>query len=99
MTFLFTVKSLASVAIAGYRTTVSNTLEKVTGQRLTDEHLLASLINQFEVERPCAGRASPDWDLALVLDTPHFAPVEPLAEALMWALTFKTCLLDGLSDS
>ena len=65
--------------MAGYCTTVVNTLEKVTGSHLCDEHLITSLLNQFEVERPRPTRSTPTWDLALVLHALHGPPFEPLA--------------------
>ena len=92
LTFLFKDKHFAASAIAGYQTTIVNTLEKVTGTRPTDDHL-STLLSQFEVERPQPGRSVPGWDLALVLHALHFAPFEPLAQAPLWALTFKTVFL------
>ena len=57
-THLFMVKNFAPVTIAGYRTTVINTLEKVTGSHLCNEHLVPSLLNQFEAERPWLTRST-----------------------------------------
>ena len=94
LTHLFTVKNFAPVTIAGYRTTVLNTLEKVTGSRPCDEHLITSLLNQFEVERPRPTRSTPTWDLALVLHALHGPPFEPLAQAPLWALTYKSVFPD-----
>ena len=74
LTFLFKDKHFAPSTIAGYRTTVINTLEKVTGTRPTDDHLLSSLLSQFEVERPRPDRSIPGWDLALVLHALHVHP-------------------------
>ena len=51
LTFLFKDKHFAPSTIAGYQTTVINTLEKVTGTHPMDNHL-SSLLSQFEVERP-----------------------------------------------
>ena len=71
--------------------TVVNMLEKVTGTRPTDDHLLSSLLSQFEVERPRPDCSIPGWDLALVLHALHAAPFEPLAQAPLWALTSRLC--------
>ena len=95
LAFLFTAKGFAPTTIAGYRTTIINTLDKVTGHRLADEHLISSLLNQFESERPQPGRSTPDWDLALVLRALHYAPFEPLAKAP----PLGADLQDGLFDS
>ena len=87
------------MTIAGYRTTVLNTLEKVTGSRPCDEHLITSLLNQFEVERPRPTRSTPTWDLALVLHALHGPPFEPLAQAPLWALTYKSVFLTALATA
>ena len=93
LTFLFKDKHFALSTIVGYRMTIVNTLEKVTGTCPTDDHLLSSLLSQFEVERPRPGRSIPSWDLALVLHALHAAPFEPLAQAPLWALTFISVFL------
>ena len=71
----------------------------MTGTRPTDDHLLSSLLSQFEVERPRPGRSVPGWDLALVLHALHAAPFKPLAQAPLWALTFKTVFLVALASA
>ena len=95
LAFLFTAKGFAPTTIAGYCTTIINMLEKVTGHRLADEHLISSLLNQFESERPRLGRSTPDWDLALVLRALHYAPFEPLTKVP----PLGADLQDGLPDS
>ena len=90
LTHLFTVENFAPVTIAGYCTTVINTLEKVTSSCLYDEHLRTSLLNQFEAERPRPTCSPLTWDLALVLHVIHGPPFEPLAQAPLWALTCKS---------
>ena len=95
LTFLFSAKGFAPTTIDSYRTTIINTLEKVTDHHLADEHLLASLLNQFESKFPRPGRSTPGWNLALILRSLHYAPFEPQAKAHLWALTFQ----DRLPDS
>ena len=95
----FTAKGFAPTTIAGYRTTIISMLQKVTDHRLADEHLPSSLLNQFESEHPRLGRSTPEWDLALVLRALHYAPIEPLAKAPLWALTFKTVFLTALASA
>ena len=96
LTFLFLAKGFAPTTITGYCTTIISTLEKVTGHCLADEHLLSSLLNQFESKCPQPGRSTPDWNLALILHAPHYTPFEPLAKAPLWALTFKIVFLTAL---
>ena len=66
---------------------------------LTDEYLLASVLNQFKVKHPHSGETCLDWDLGLVLHTAHFAPLEPLTKVPMWAVTFKTVFLTALATA
>ena len=99
VTHLVTVKKFTPLTIVGYHTTVVNTLERVTSQCLTDEHLIASLINQFEAESPCAGQFSPDQDLALVLHMLHSALFQPVSKAPLWVLTFKTVFFKALASA
>ena len=78
LTFLFKDKQFAPSSIAGYWTTVVNTLEKVTGARPTDDHLLflPAFFHSMRSNGPIHG-----WDLAFVLHAVHSAPFEPLAQA------------------
>ena len=78
---------------------VINTLEKLTGARPTDDHLHSSLLSQFEVERPRPCYGVPSEDLTLVLHAFHSAPFKPLAQAPLWALTFKTVFLFALASA
>ena len=93
------VKNFAPVTISGYRTTVVNALEKVTSSRLCNEHLITSLLNQFEAERPWLTRSTLTSDLALVLHALHGPPFEPLAQAPLWALTYKSVFLTALATA
>ena len=68
---LFMVKNFAPVTSTGYRTTVINTLEKVTGSCLCDEHLITTLLNQSEAGRLQPTRSTRTWDLALALHALH----------------------------
>ena len=79
ITFLFKDKRFAPSAIAGYRTTAINMVEKVTGTHPADNHLLSSLLSQFKVKRPHPCNIVPGWDLAVVLHALHSAPDESLA--------------------
>ena len=99
LTHLFTVKNFTPVTIAGYRITVVNTLEKVASSCLCDERLITSLLNQFEAERPWPTRSTLTWDLALVLHALHGPPFESLAQAPLWALTYKSVFLPALATA
>ena len=61
---LFMVKNFTPVTIASCCATVTNTLEKVTDTRLCDEHLITSVLNQFEAERPQPTHFTPTWEHA-----------------------------------
>ena len=99
LAFLFTASGFTPTTIAGYCTTIISMLEKVTGHHLADEHLLSSLLNQFESEHSRPGRSTPDWDLALILHALHYAPFKALAKAPFWVLTFKTVFLTALTSA
>ena len=84
LAFFFTAKGFAPTTIAGYRTTIINTLEKV---HWPPSSRRASYLQPSQPVR----------DLALVLRALHYAPFEPLAKAPLWALTFKTVFPTALA--
>ena len=95
LAFLFTAKGFAPTTIAGYRTTIINTLEKVTGHRLADEHLISSLLNQFESERPRPGQIYPRLGPGACLARPSLCPIRASSQGS----PLGADLQDGLLDS
>ena len=89
MNHLFTVKNLKPATIAGYRTARVDHLEffgREVGKSLHLNRLLAS----FYRDKPIVNRGIPTWDLSLVLLSLTKAPFEPLKDASLKILTFKT---------
>ena len=95
LAFLFTAKGFAPTTIAGYCTIIINTLEKVTGHRLADEHLISSLLNQFESEHPRLGRIYPRLGPGACLMRPSLCPIRASSQGS----PLGADLQDGLLDS
>ena len=93
LVFLFESKKLAVSTIKGYRAMLSNTL-KFRGMKNigTDPHL-ADLVRSFELSRPVCRSLTPKWDLACVLWSLTKAPFEPLDQASILHLSWKTVFL------
>ena len=93
---LFTVKNMKPATIAGYRTAIADHLgpfgEEV-GKSLHLNRLLASYR-----DKPIVNRGIPSWDLSLVLMALTKAPFEPLKDASLKILTFKTVFLIALAS-
>ena len=91
---LFTVKNLKPATIAGYRTAIADHLGQEVGKSLHLNRLLAS----FYRDKPILNRVFPSWDLSLVLMSLTRAPFEPLKDASLKILTFKTVFLMALAS-
>ena len=94
---LFTVKNLKPATIAGYRTAISDHLGPFgleVGKSIHLNRLLAS----FYRDKPILNRGIPSWDLSLVLMALTKAPFEPLKDASLKVLTFKTVFLMALAS-
>ena len=94
---LFTVKNLKPATIAGYRTAISDHLGPFgleVGKSIHLNRLLAS----FYRDKPILNRGIPSWDLSLVLMALTKAPFEPLKDASLKILTFKTVFLMALAS-
>ena len=57
---------------------------------------LACLLDSFHRDRPKGRRGVPSWNLSLVLHQLNKAPFEPIKEASLKHLTFKTVFLLAL---
>ena len=94
---LFTVKNFKPATIAGYRTAIADHLGPFgleVGKTLHLNRLLAS----FYRDKPILNRGIPSWDLSLVLMALTKAPFEPLKDASLKILTFKTVFLMALAS-
>ena len=96
--YLFEVKSLQPSTIDGYRSAIADKLGNITFNISKDDNL-AHLLDSFHRDRPKGRRGIPSWNLSLVLHQLTKAPFEPLKEASLKHLTFKTVFLLALGSS
>lgn len=89
---------LACSTLAGYRTAIAKTLLPRTGVDLGADADLSALLRNFQVERPVSRNSVPDWDLSLVLNKLSAPPFEPLEDAPLKLLTWKTVFLVALAS-
>ena len=95
--YLFEVKKLQPSTIDGYRSAIADKLGNTTVNISKDDNL-TRLLDSFHRDRPRGRRGIPSWNLSLVLHQLTKAPLEPLKEASMKHLTFKTVFLLALGS-
>ena len=93
---LFQDKKLQPGTIDGYRSAIADKLGNSTINISKDENL-TRLLDSFHRDRPKGWRGIPSWNLSLVLQLTK-APFEPLKEASLEHLTFKTVFLLALGS-
>ena len=94
---LFQDKKLQPGTIDGYRSAIADKLGNSTINVSKDENL-TRLLDSFHRDRPKGRRGIPSWNLSLVLHQLTNAPFEPLKEASLKHLTFKTVFLLALGS-
>ena len=94
---LFTDKKLQPSTIDGYRSAIADKLGNETVNISKDDNL-TRLLDSFHRDRPKGRRGIPSWNLSLVLHQLTKAPFEPLSEASLKHLTFKTVFLLALGS-
>ena len=97
LNYLFTVKNLKPATITGYRTAIGDALGS-QGELISKSLELNRLIASFTRDRPKPNRSIPTWDLSLVLLGLTKPPFEPLSEAPLKWLTYKTVFLLALAS-
>ena len=95
--YLFEDKKLQPSTIDGYRSAIADKLGNTTVNISKDENL-TRLLESFHRDRPKGRRGIPSWNLSLVLHQLTKAPFEPLREASLKHLTFKTVFLLALGS-
>ena len=93
--YLFEDKKLQPSTIDGYRSAIADKLGNATVNISKDDNL-TRLLESFHRDRPKGRRGIPSWNLSLVLHQLTKAPFEPLREASLKHLTFKTVFLLAL---
>ena len=94
---LFQDRKLQPGTIDGYRSAIADKLGNSTINVSKDENL-TRLLDSFHRDRPKGRRGIPSWNLSLVLHQLTKAPFEPLNEASLKHLTFKTVFLLALGS-
>ena len=95
--YLFEDRKLQPSTIDGYRSAIADKLGNPSLNISKDENL-THLLDSFHRDRPKGRRGIPSWNLSLVLHQLTKAPFEPLKEASMKHLTFKTVFLLALGS-
>ena len=95
--YLFEERKLQPSTIDGYRSAIADKLGNSTLNISKDENL-TRLLDSFHRDRPKGRRGVPSWNLSLVLHQLTKAPFEPIKEASLKHLTFKTVFLLALGS-
>ena len=95
--YLFEDRKLQPSTTDGYRSAIADNLGNTTVNISKDENL-TRLLESFHRDRPKGRRGIPSWNLSLVLHQLTKAPFEPLREASLKHLTFKTVFLLALGS-
>ena len=96
--FLFEEKKLAISTIKGYRSMISHTLA-FRSSKVCSDPSISELMRAMELKRPVSRSLTPKWDLSCVLWSLTKAPYEPLDQASLQFLTWKTAFLLTLASS
>ena len=94
---LFQDRKVQPGTIDGYRSAIADKLGNSTINVSKDENP-TRLLDSFHRDRPKGRRGIPSWNLSLVLHQLTKAPFEPLKEASLKHLTFKTVFLLALGS-
>ena len=95
--YLFQGRKLQPSTIDGYRSAIADKLGNSILNLSKDENLI-HLLDSFHRDRPKGRRGIPSWNLSLVLHQLAKAPFEPIREASLKHLTFKTVFLLALGS-
>ena len=95
--YLFQDRNLQLGTIDGYRSAIADKLGNSTINISRDENL-TRLLDSFHRDRPKGRRGIPSWNLSLVLHQLTKLPFEPIKEASLKHLTFKTVFLLALGS-
>jgi len=90
---LFANKKLRASSIEGHKTAIADGLKFVSQLDVAGDDRLKSLIKSFHRDQPVLKSMFPKWNLALVLNFLTQKPFEPLQEAALKFLTWKTAFL------
>ena len=95
--YLFQDRKLQPSTIDGYRSVIADKLGNSPLSISKDENL-TRLLDSFHRDRPKGWSGIPSWNLSLVLHQLTKPPFEPIQEASLKHLTFKTVFLLALGS-
>ena len=95
--YLFQDRKLQPSTIDGYRSAIADKLGDSPIDMGKDQNL-TRLLDSFHRDRPKGRQGIPSWNLSLVLHQLTKAPFEPIKEASLKHLTFKTVFLLALGS-
>ena len=95
--YLFQDRKLKPTTIYGCRSAIADKLGNSPFNISKDENLTL-LLDSFHRDRPKGRRGIPSWNLSLVLHQLTKAPFEPIKEASLKHLSFKTVFLMALGS-
>ena len=87
--YLFQDRKLQPSTIDGYRSAIADKLGNSSINISKDENI-TRLLDSFHRDKPKGRRGIPSWNLSVVLHQLTKAPFEPIKEASLKHLTFKT---------
>ena len=90
--YLFQDRKLQPSTIDGYRSAIADKLGN-SPINISKDKNLTRLLDSFHRDKPKGKRGIPSWNLSLVLHQLTKAPFEPIKEASLKHLTFKTVFL------
>ena len=93
--YLFQDRKLQPSTIDGYRSAIADKLGN-SPINVSKDRSLTHLLDSFHRDRPKRWRGIPSWNLSLVMHQLRKAPFEPIREASLNHLTFKTVFLLAL---
>ena len=90
MIYLFETRSLTPRSIKGYASALLSVLKPMgLGDRVSNQ-VIHSMFKTMSMKRPCIATTIPKWDINVVLKFLSGKPYEPLREAPIKELTYKT---------
>ena len=97
--YLTTELNLAPSTVEGYRSAISHTLKGTSGRDIGTDKDLTHLLASMHQERPRSRPQPPEWDLSYVLHTLTQAPFEPMVQAPLKMVTWKTVFLVAFASA
>jgi len=98
LNYLFNDLGLEVSTIEGYKTSIAKFMNGISSLEIGTNDHLKNLIKSFYRDRPRNLRVLPHWDLSVVLHALSKAPYEPMHEASLKWLTYKTIFLVALAS-